>query len=192
MPAQKKVAEHLSIKQRTFPAFMMRPSDPSNLSQLKFPMLIVLLFVCASIWIPRQMQAQDAKEALGPKDSIAARAETPLLLEMKTLRSNVLPELTGVHPRVYFTDQELDVLRAKAHGPLKAWWKEQLQHLRALQGPPPPPPAEKRRDQNDVAFAIAEAAFAYKIEGDPKYLAAAKQYMDAAVSYDVWGYSFSK
>ena len=53
-------------------------------------------------------------------------------------------------------------------------------------------PAEKRRAQNDVAFAIAEAAFAYKMEGDPKYLAAAKLYMDAAVSYDVWGYSFSK
>src|ERR1700743_447738 len=30
------------------------------------------------------------------------------------------------------------------------------------------------------------------MEGDPKYLAAAKRYMDAAVSYDVWGYSFSK
>jgi hypothetical protein len=39
---------------------------------------------------------------------------------------------------------------------------------------------------------IAEAAFAYKIEGDPRYLKAAISYMDAAVSYDIWGYSFSK
>ncbi len=138
------------------------------------------------------MLAQDANESLGPKDSNPRDASTPLLQEMKTLRSSVLPELASVHPRVYFTDKELDVLRAKAHGPEKVWWEGQLRHVRALEGPPPPPPAEKRRAQNDVAFAIAEAAFAYKIEGDPKYLAAAKLYMDAAVSYDVWGYSFSK
>ena len=39
---------------------------------------------------------------------------------------------------------------------------------------------------------MAEVAFAYRIEGDPQYLAAAKQYMDAAVSYTIWGYSWSK
>ncbi len=62
----------------------------------------------------------------------------------------------------------------------------------SLRGAPPPPPAEERRTQNDVALAIAETAFTYKIERDPKYLRLAKQYMDAAASYDVWGYSFNK
>jgi hypothetical protein len=138
------------------------------------------------------MAAQDASESLGPKDSAAKGKATPLLVEMKTLRSSVRPELAGVHPRVYFTDAELAALRKEAHGAQKEWWIEQLKHVRALEGPPPPPPAEGRRQQNDVALAIAEAAFAYKMEGDPKYLAAAKQYMDAAVSYDVWGYSFNK
>lgn len=138
------------------------------------------------------MSAQDASESLGPKDNAVKGASTPLLQEMKTLRSSVRPELAGVHPRVYFTSTEFDALRAEAHGAQKAWWNEQLKHLRALEAPPPPAPAETRRAQNDVAFAIAEAAFAYKMEGDPKYLAAAKLYMDAAVSYDVWGYSFSK
>ena len=56
----------------------------------------------------------------------------------------------------------------------------------------PPPPAELRRAQNEVAMGIVEAAFAYKMDGDAKYLKAAKDYMDAAVSYDVWGYSFNK
>lgn len=138
------------------------------------------------------LHGQDASESLGPKDSAAKNAATPLLAEMKNLRSTLRPELSDVHPRVYFTNSELDTLRAAAHGPQKAWWQERLKTLRALQGPPPPPPAEERRAQNDVAFAIAEAAFAYKIEGDPRYLAAAKRYMDAAVGYDVWGYSFSK
>jgi hypothetical protein len=154
--------------------------------------LIALLFACSTPFVTNRMVAQDATEALGPKDSNARDASTPLLLEMKTLRSSLLPELANVHPHVYFTDKELDAVRAKAHGPEKEWWKEQLRHVRALEGPPPPPPAEKRRAQNDVAFAIAESAFAYKIEGDPKYLAAARLYMDAAANYDVWGYGFSK
>jgi hypothetical protein len=134
--------------------------------------------------------AQGAGEALGAKDTGGKR--TALLEEMRTLPSALKPELVGVHPRVYFTDAELLKLRVKAHGPDRAMWQEVLKHLRVLQGPPPPPPAEKRREQNDVALAIAEGAFAYRMEGDPKILAATKQYMDAAVSYDVWGYAFSK
>jgi hypothetical protein len=150
------------------------------------------MLFCVACLLCGPMMAQDAHESLGPKDDVSKGARTPLLIEMKTLPSSLRPELVGVHPRVYFTNTELDSLRTEAHGTQKLWWSQQLEHMRTLQGPPPPPPAEKRREQNDVAFAIAEAAFAYKMEGDPKYLAAAKRYMDAAVSYDVWGYSFSK
>src|SRR6266498_3432129 len=67
-----------------------------------------------------------------------------------------------------------------------------MQSVRALEGDPPPAPAQTRRAQNDVGIAIAEAAFVYKIEGQKRYLEAAKKYMDAAVSYDVWGYSNNK
>ncbi|MBS1814262.1 MAG: DUF4962 domain-containing protein [Acidobacteria bacterium] len=135
--------------------------------------------------------AQSADERLGPADS-GHKKLNALVDEMRTLKSQVRPELANVHPRVYFTDAELKTLRAKAHGPQRAWWMKTLANARALKADPPPPPAEMRRQQNDVAFAIAEAAFFYKIEGDRKYLVAAKKYMDAAVSYDVWGYSFSK
>jgi hypothetical protein len=148
--------------------------------------LVVMFFAAASA----TGHAQSANESLGPKDT--GGKTTYLLQEMKTLHSALKPEFAGVHPRVYFTTAELDALRAKAHGPEQAWWKEQVAHLRVLQGPPPPPPAEKRRAQNDVALAIAEAAFAYKIDGDPRVLAQAKQYMDAALGYEVWGYSWSK
>ena len=148
-------------------------------------LLTVLLAGCTL-----QLAAQGAGEYLGPKDTGGKR--TYLLHEMATLRSTVKPELQGVHPRVYFTTQELDALRRKAHGPDAAWWAEQEKHLQVLQGPPPPPPAEKRREQNDVALAIAEGAFAYQMDHDPRVLAATKQYMDAALSYKVWGYSWSK
>ena len=182
-----------------FAARMERPTEAScqyvrktRFCSWRSSFVAALTLICVAGMLCGRVTAQDASEALGPKDNATRNASTPLLSEMKMLQSSVRHELAGVHPRVYFTDRELEALRAEAHGAQKVWWQQQLQHIRALQAPPPPPPAEKRRAQNDVAFAIAEAAFAYKIERDPKYLAAAKRYMDAAVSYDVWGYSFSK
>jgi hypothetical protein len=146
---------------------------------------LAILLICSAATF-----AQSADESLGPKDT--GGNKTYLLQEMATLHSSPKPELAGVHPRVYFTQAELDSLRTKAHGPQQQWWQQRVEHLRVFQGAPPPPPAEKRRAQNEVALAIAEAAFAYKIDRDPKVLAAAKQYMDVALSYDVWGYSWSK
>jgi len=146
---------------------------------------LAILLTCSTAAI-----AQSADESLGPKDT--GGKKTYLLHEMETLNSVPKPALASVHPRVYFTRAELDQLRAKAHGPQKQWWNERVTHLRVFQGAPPSPPAEKRRAQNEVALAIAEAAFAYKIDHDPKVLAAAKLYMDAALSYEVWGYSWSK
>src|SRR5215471_7344473 len=136
--------------------------------------------------------AQDAHEALGPRDNPAASGKHPLVQLMSSLNSKLRPELMGAHPRVYFTDAELATLRQRAHGSEKELWTRALGSVRALKGDPPPPPAETRRAQNEVALAIAEAAFAYKMEGDRKYLDAARKYMDAAVSYDVWGYSYNK
>jgi hypothetical protein len=135
---------------------------------------------------------QDAHEALGPKDDPKAKRPAPLLDLMATLPSSVKPELANIHPRVYFTDTELNALRARVHGEDRAEWQLVLKDIRALKVPAPPPPAETRRAQNEVGMGIVEAAFAYKMEGDKKYLDAAKSYMDAAVSYNVWGYSFNK
>lgn len=149
-----------------------------------------------SLAIPSAAHAQAANESLGAADSHGKVKGTPLLAEMKSLHSAIKPEFANVHPRVYFTAPELKNLRTKLHGAESASWKKELADLRVFRGDPPPPPAEKRRAQNDVAFAIAEGAFAYQMERDtpqgPKILAATKKYMDAAVSYDIWGYSFSK
>lgn len=146
-----------------------------------------LLFVASPA-----LHAQAANESLGPADSHGKVKGTPLLAEMKSLHSAPLPTLANVHPRVYFTNAELDQLRKKIHTNHEAEWTREVAHLRVLAGDPPPPPAETRRAQNDVAFAIAEGAFAYAIDHDPRVLAATKKYMDAAASYSVWGYSFSK
>jgi hypothetical protein len=162
----------------------------------KLTAALTLLLLAASL-AGTSASAQSATESLGPADSHGKVKGTPLLAEMKSLHSTVRPELAGQHPRVYFTTAELASLRTRLHGPDASEWNQTLATLRVFRADPPPPPAEKRRAQNDVAFAIAEGAFAFQMERDhpaqaAKILAATKRYMDAAVSYDVWGYAFSK
>lgn len=137
--------------------------------------------------------AQDARELRQEKlASQKLKGEHPLVGLMRTRKSTLKPELAGVHPRVYVTDKELDELRERARTTHKELWQKALRHVRALDTTPPPPPAQKRREQNEVGIAIAEAAFVYRIERDKKYLDAARKFMDAAVSYDIWGYANNK
>ena len=155
---------------------------------------LLLLLTLISILFPHvRLFAQDARELQQERAaSNKLKGEHPLLELMRTRTSALRPELRGVHPRVYVTEKELAELRERARSTHRELWQRALGHVRALSGDPPPPPAEARRQQNEVAIAIAESAFIYKIEGDKKYLAAARKYMDAAVSYDIWGYASNK
>jgi hypothetical protein len=142
----------------------------------------------------RGVSAQDSRESQSEAsiDKASLKGAHPLTGLMGTLKSELKPELRGKHPRVYVTAEELKDLQVKATTSHKEIWRQALAKMYVLNVTPPPPPAEARRAQNDVGVGIAEAAFAYKIEGDKKYLEAAKRYMDAAVSYDTWGYSFNR
>lgn len=116
----------------------------------------------------------------------------PLTELMASLNSSLRPELRGKHPRVYVTEEGIAKLRERSKTTSRELWARALQQVRALKKGPPAPPAQERRVQNDVGIGIAEAALAYKIEGDRKYFDAAKKYLEAAVSYDVWGYAYNK
>jgi hypothetical protein len=156
--------------------------------------LSVLMIALVPGLFPKvSLLAQDARELEQERAaSKQLKGEHPLLELMRTRKSALRPELLGVHPRVYVTDKELADLRQRARTSHRELWQRAISHVRALAGDPPPAPAEQRRQQNDVGIAIAEAAFVYKIEGDKKYLDAARKYMDAAVSYDIWGYATNK
>ena len=152
---------------------------------------VVFLFTISILSLP--VIAQDARELQQERSSSnKLKGEHPLLELMRTRNSKLRPELMGVHPRVYMTDKELGELRARAQTTHRELWQQVISHVRALAADPPPPPATGRRQQNDVGIAIAEAAFIYKVEGDKKYLDAARKYMDAAVSYEIWGYPNNK
>jgi hypothetical protein len=150
-------------------------------------LLLATLLSLAPAW------AQDARELRAEKTaSDKLKGEHPLVELMRAKKSSLRPELRGVHPRVYVTDRELEELRTRARTTHRELWQRALANVRALSVEPPKPPAQERRVQNEVGMGIAEAALAYRIEGDPKYLAAARKYMDAAVSYPVWGYTYNK
>jgi len=136
--------------------------------------------------------AQDAREALGPRQGKAKGGPHPLQALMQSHPAPLRAELRGVHPRVFITGAGLADLKQRATTTHKAEWQQALAGLVAMKQDPAPSPAQKRRAQNTVAIGIAGAAMAYRIEGDERYLAAARKYMEAAVSYPVWGYTFSK
>lgn len=140
----------------------------------------------------RAALAQDAREALGTLQGKPSGGPHPLQTLMQAHPAALRRELRGVHPRVFTTTAGLDALRKRAHGAERKTWQQALDKLAALRQPPAAAPAQKRRAQNETGIGIAGAALAYRIEGDPKYLDAARRYMDAAVSYPVWGYTFSK
>jgi len=136
--------------------------------------------------------AQDSREALGPKQGKTKGGPHPLEAVMKAHPAPLRAELRGVHPRVFITGAGLADLKQRATTTHKAEWQQALAGLVAMKQDPAPSPAQKRRAQNNTAIGIAGAAMAYRIEGDERYLAAARRYMEAAVSYPVWGYTFSK
>jgi hypothetical protein len=138
------------------------------------------------------IRAQDSQELKAEREaSVRLKGEHPLVAIAKSKPSALRPELAGVHPRVFMTQAEIDVLKRKTLSQ-KGLWQTAVSRVRALNVEPPKPPAEERRVQNEVGIGMAEAAFVYKITGEKKYLNAAKKYMDAAVTYDVWGYSYNK
>lgn len=150
--------------------------------------ILLLLFT----FVSNLAFAQDKQELEAEKKAASRlKGEHPLVQLMKTKTSSLKPELKGVHPRVYMTQSEIEGLKAKTKTQAELW-QTALNRVRALQVEPAPAPAQERRVQNETGLGIAEAAFIYKITGDKKYLEAAKKYIDAGISYDVWGYTYNK
>lgn len=153
-------------------------------------------FLGASLALPglalHDAFAQDERESLGTGQGKMAPGPHPLQTLMTAHPAALRRELHGVHPRVFVTADGLEELRRRAKGSHRAEWQKALANLIALRQPPAAAPAQKRRAQNDTAIGIIGAALAYRIEGDARYLDAARRNMDAAVSYPVWGYTYSK
>lgn len=114
------------------------------------------------------------------------------------------PELIGKHPRLFFTAEDLPRLRAKSRGADKELWNAVLADLQTLKRTAPDPGDEdlyksgldtRKKgaiSQYEFAFQIAQTSFAYAVEGDEKYLEAAKKWTLAACAMPIWGYTYNK
>lgn len=139
------------------------------------------------------LEAATSDEHLGPRDGGTAVTGThPVEILMYAQRSQPREELRGKHPSILVDEAGLEPLRNRAKTTHKDKWSRVLKNLRALTTEPPAAPAQGRRSQNVVGIGIAEVALAWAVERDPKYLKAAKKWMDAATSYEVWGYTYNK
>lgn len=113
-------------------------------------------------------------------------------------------ELEGKHPRLFFTSEGLPKLREKSKGIDKELWQEVLKDIQTLRRNIPDISDEdlyksgldSRKSgvvsQYTFAFQIAQTSFAYAIEGDQKYLEAAKKWTLAACEMPIWGYTYNK
>jgi hypothetical protein len=111
------------------------------------------------------------------------------------------PALSGQHPRVFFTQDSLKLLRRRSKASGRELWLAVLKDVKALRIAPPPPGSpmlnrsgveqvEGDLSQYDVAYILAEVTFAYAIEQDPRYLDAARSWLLTIIKYDPWGYTF--
>ena len=118
---------------------------------------------------------------------------------------NIRPELNNVHPRLFFTKEDLPKMRERAKGADKELWQAVLNDISILNANPPDVKDEdlyksgidgKRKKsvitQYEMAFQIAQTSYVYAIDGDEKYLTAAKKWTLAACAMPLWGYTYDK
>ncbi len=155
----------------------------------------ILLLALWLIVLALTASAQDARESLGPKDKPAqAKGPHPLtdpLTElMATLNSSLRPELRGKHPRVYVTDEEIVKLRERSRTTHRDLWQRALRQVRALKKEPPAPPAQERRVAERGRHRHRRSgAWLTRSKATRNIWTPRASIMDAAVSYDIWGYA---
>ena len=92
----------------------------------------------------------------------------------------------------------------RAKGADKVLWQAVLSDLQTLKCDAPDPKDEdlyksgldERKEgaisQYEFTFQIAQTSYVYAIDGDEKYLAAAKKWTLAACAMPLWGYTYNK
>ena len=124
--------------------------------------------------------------------------------ELLTRPVKLRAELKNVHPRLFFSSQDLPRMRERAKGINKKLWQEVLADLQTLKRPLADSNdedlyksglASRKKEtitQYELAFQISQTSFVYLIEGDEKYLEAAKKWTLRACEMPLWGYKSNK
>lgn len=128
----------------------------------------------------------------------------PPFQELLSRPVNLRAELKNVHPRLFFTSDQLPAFRRRAKGADRDLWQAVLDDIQTLRRSAPDPKDEdlyksgldQRKkgsiSQYELAFQISQTSFAYVVEQDGKYLEAAKKWTLAACDMPLWGYTYNK
>lgn len=163
--------------------------------QMMLCLLIVtfLILPVASAQTPGKSSSEQSKTS-----------SIPAFTELLKRPVNFRPELKGVHPRLFFSKEVLNVHRIKAKNSDRELWQAVLKDIQTLKRDAPDPKDEdlyksgldKRKEgsisQYEFAFQIAQTSYAYAIEDNEKYLAAARKWTLAACEMPIWGYTYNK
>jgi Domain of unknown function (DUF4962)/Heparinase II/III-like protein len=164
-----------------------------NLSYRLCCHILTALMIISLFGLPIKAQKNIADESV--IEPFAKLLEKPI---------QIRPELNKIHPRLFFTREDLPKMRERAKGIDKELWQAVLNDLQTLKRNPPDPKDEdlyksgldKRKkgaiSQYEVAFQIAQTSYVYAIDGDEKYLAAAKKWTLAVCEMPLWGYTYNK
>ena len=163
-----------------------------KISRLGFPAVPIIFALFILSVSSSRAQVYSANDSIKPF--------TELLQKSVALR----PELNNVHPRLFFTKEDLSKMRERAKGVDKKLWQAVLNDLQTLKRDAPDPKDEdlyksgldERKkgsiSQYEMAFQIAQTSYVYAIDGDEKYLEAAKKWTFAACAMPLWGYTYNK
>jgi heparinase II/III-like protein/uncharacterized protein DUF4962 len=94
-------------------------------------------------------------------------------------------------PRLFFDGAALEALREKAKRHPDEW-QAFLKASWAVNHDPPRKSVDERGLHYRVGLALPEPAFAYAVGRDPAHLQRSRQWIDAVLGYEPWGYTFSK
>ena len=134
----------------------------------------------------------------------AQKTDIPTFGQLLERPVKLKSELKNVHPRLFFTADDLPKMREKSKDADKELWRETLKEVESFGADVPDVTDEdlyksglaKRKKgsmtQYSLAFRISQISFAYAIEGDQKYLDLAKKLTLAACEMPVWGYKTNK
>jgi Heparinase II/III-like protein/Domain of unknown function (DUF4962) len=186
------VASQAAIVPTTGPTTVMAPGQPGSIEQGStdqrgYQLLVRAPAATRTVIDATLLVVKEPTTPVADPRAAAIPSFASLLQQQVPLKDGY----AGAHPRLFFDRNGLAALREKATR-YPAEWQTFLRESVALKRAPPAPPAQDRGVHYAVGLALPEAALAYAVDRKPEQLARAREWIDAVLRYEPWGYTYSK
>jgi hypothetical protein len=103
--------------------------------------------------------------------------------------------IESAHPRLFFDEQALPMLRSRASATHESIWEPILEYVVSLLGTSPPPSAPSTGDEDtyrNYGNQLIPMSFVCAVTGETRYCELAKTYLLTYASWDQWGNDHSR